>query len=429
VESPISRPLPGLARLAPGVFYGWLIALGAGALSFACVGVGFYSVSLFLDALVREHGWSKAAVSGASSLYFLVVGGMGTLVGRGVDRHGGRAWIAAGACTLALGLGAVGWLREPWQLWPTYALMAIGFAMCSSVPTAALLSRWFVRKRSRAMAITYTGVSLGGIVVVPIATWLIETRGLRVATGALALVVLAIALPVTAWVLRWDPGAHGLEPDGGIADPVDGDAPWLRAQRREWSARQAMATRSFWLLALAFSIVLFGQVGMLVHEIALVRERLDAASAAFALSLTAAGSLIGRLCLGPFADRLEKRRLCVALFALQSAALVAFSFASTRAGLLPAAFAFGLTVGNVFMMQSLLAGELFGIPSFGTVFGMLQMLTQVASGFGPLAVGLLYAASGSYALPLRTLAATALLAAFVVARVRAPTPALPAASS
>jgi MFS family permease len=92
----VSRALPAVHRLAPRVFYGWFVAVGASLLAFVSVGIGFYGIGVFLDALCSARGWSRASVSGATSLYFVVSGLAGTVIGRSVDRHGARGWILAG---------------------------------------------------------------------------------------------------------------------------------------------------------------------------------------------------------------------------------------------------------------------------------------------------------------------------------------------
>lgn len=412
------RPLPAIGRLLPGVYYGWVVAVGSGFVAFVCVGIGFYSLSIFQDALVETHGWSRGAVSAASSLYFLVSGVGGTLVGRAIDRHGGLAWMGAGACLLALGLAGIGRAESPLALAGAYVVMATGFSMSSAVPTTALITRWFVRLRVRAMSVSQTGVSLGGALIVPYATWLLGARGLLAATDTLALVVVVVALPVILFVLRWDPADHGLKPDGSGGDHVINPLLSDEVQRRVWSGREALRTRAFLLVASAFSAILLCQTGTLIHEIVLLREHMTADAAALGITATAAGSIAGRLVVGAFADRVEKRRLCAVIFLVQACALLGLSIATDSFSLYAGAFAFGLTIGNVYMLQGLVIGELFGIPSYGRVYGMLQLITQIASALGPLVVGLLSQTSAGYPGTLRFQAVLVLAAAWIVSRVR-----------
>ena len=421
------RPLPALDRLLPGVFYGWIVIAGTFLLSCIVVGVGFYGLAVFLDALCTERGWSRPAVSFATTLYFVTSGIAGSAIGRSVDRRGARVWFAGGGIVMALAVLAIGQVEVAWQLVIVYPLLAVGFAMTGPVPTGSLITRWFVTRRALAMSVANTGVSVGGIVLVPLTAAMIQDQGLEVTTRWLALLLVASTLPMAFFVLRSDPRDHGLEPDGGPPAPAPSPEPDAAAlaDQRLWSTREALRTRTFWTLVVAFGGILFCQVGVAMHQLSLLRGHLEPGTAALAVSTTAFGSAAARLVVGTFADRVSKRRLCVLLMVLQAAAILGFSLARGGVPLFVASIAFGFTIGNLFMLQALLVGELFGMRSFGTVLGLLQLLTQTTSGLGPVALGLLHAGFGAYPPGLRVLAGVALASAVVVSRVRAPAPATP----
>lgn len=417
------RSLPRIHRLFPGVFYGWVIVFGSALLAFVAVGIGFYGQPVLLNGLIAERGWSLTQVSAASTLFFVVAGVIGPGVGLLVDRFSARLAILLGLGLMAVALVAAGHAGSPRELMPIYALLALGFSLAGAIPSSAIITRWFVAHRSRAMAISQTGVSLGGVVVVPVAALLMQREGVERATGWLALAVVALGVPVTLWVLRSAPEPHGLETDGDakaahgnlLLDPA--------RQYRTWRAAEAVRTRAFLWLAVAFSCVLLGQVGLLIHALAFFNEGLDARQAAFAFSVLPGASVVGRLVVGGlFADRMDKRRLCIGLFCVQAVGLLAFGTLRGPAGLVGASLLFGLTIGNIFMMQSLLTSELFGIPSFGTVFGLLQLVTQVAAGLGPLVVGLLHGALGGYAPTWLLLSGLSGFAVIALTRLRAPDP-------
>ncbi len=418
MDSP--TPLPALGRVAPRVFYGWWVALGACLISFVCAGVGFYSQGVLLDALCNERGWSRASVSGATGLYFAVSGFAGLAVGRGIDRFGARGFIAIGALVLAASLFAIGRVESVGMLYVWIPLMAIGTSLAGPVPTAAIVTRWFVRLRARAMTVSQTGVSIGGIVLVPLSTGLIHAYGLAAAMAGLAVIVVGVALPVVVFVLRTDPARLGLFADGhadaeslALAQADDEPERFLRT-------RDALREPAFWMLMLAFGLGLFAQVGFLAHQLAWLRERIGPHEAALAVSATASGSVVGRFLVGPIADRVEKRWVGVGLFVAQAIATLAFAHAPGFATAAGASFVFGLTMGNIFMMQPLLVGEFFGVAAFASVFGALALGTQLASGLGPYAVGVAYGWFGGYPHVFEALAGIALCAGAVISRVRAP---------
>jgi len=427
--TPPPKPLPALHRLAPDRYYGWFIAFGLAAMSSVVVGIGFYGMAVFLDALASARLLTRAQASLATTLYFVATGVGGWGIGRSVDRYGSRRWIAAGAPLMAVALVALGRVDSFAQVLAVYLLLALGFSMIGNVPTSAILTRWFVAQRARALSIAQTGVSIGGVVLVPLTVGWVRTHGLGAATAWLGALVLGVGWPICAWVLRADPRDHGLAPDGREPGAPALPAALQASESRVWTRREALRTRCFWLLVGAFSAILFCQVGTAMHQLSLLRESLDAKLAALAVSTTAAGSFAARLAVGGVADRLDKRRLAAGLMALQGAAVAGFSWFVQAPPLFACALIFGVTIGNVFLLQALLVAELFGARSFATTLGLLQLITQTASGLGPFALGLLHDALGGYARALRVLAALAVVAALLVRRVQAPEPPAPARAS
>ncbi|MEX1022331.1 MAG: MFS transporter [Dehalococcoidia bacterium] len=397
---------PPAARVLPSrYFYGWYIALGCAAMMLVAGGVGYYGLAVFLEPLQEEHGWSNSAVSGATSMFFLIGGVVGAVVGPYVDRYGPRRFQIVGVLMTGVLAMLVGEVTELWHLYLLYASIALGNGLASAVAINAIMSRWFVRRRARAMSISSTGVSLGGVILAPLGAWMVDQGGLSLAAPALGAAVLVIALPVVLFVLVFDPRQMGLLPDG---DRTEEDAAAavaasgrhalsMDAQRRVWTRRQAMRTVSFWAILGAFVLVLMAQTGFVIHQIAFLEERLGSRSAAaLALSTTAFGSIIARLAVGAFADNMDKRWLTAGIFAVQGASvLLILTFTGPVATYL-LILLFGFTIGNVYFMQSLLTSEIFGMVSLGSVLGLIMLAGQAGSGLGPFAVGWLEDRTGSY---------------------------------
>jgi len=411
--------LPLGTRVLPSrVYYGWYVAVACSLLMMVGVGVGYYGLAVFLGPLQDEHGWSNGVVSGATGLYFSLSGITGFVVGPRVDRIGPRPFMLAGSVLLAASISLIGYVEAVWQLYAVYAVLAVAFGLATSVSVNAVMTRWFVAKRAKAMSISSTGISVGGVVLAPVGSKLIDIGGLELATPLMGLLVLAGALPVILLVIVADPKDMGLEPDG----LGDGDTtPALRAtlsddvQRRAWTRREAAGTREFWAILVAFAIVLTAQTGFVIHQISFLEERVGSRStAALALSVTAFGSIVARLVVGTFADRIDKRRLTVVLFLMQAAAVAGIVATENVPLTYALTLVFGFTIGNVYMMMSLLVGETFGMVSFGAVFGVVSMTGQVGSGVGPLAVGLLEDASGGYDVAFVTTAVATVVAAVVI---------------
>lgn len=397
---------PLAARVLPSrVFYGWYIAVGCAAMMMVAGGVGYYGLAVFLDPLQEEHGWSNSAVSGATSMFFLVGGVVGAVMGPYIDRHGPRVYQIIGVILMGVVVMFVGGVRELWQLYAVYAAVAVGNGLASAVSINAMMARWWIRRRARAMSISATGVSLGGVILTPLGAWMVERGGLSLAAPALGAAVLVIALPVVLFVLTFDPKDMDLLPDG---DHSEEDARAavaatgrqhlsMEAQSRVWTRGQAMRTVSFWAVLIGFVLVLMAQTGFVIHQIAFLEERLGSRSAAaFALSTTAFGSIVARLAVGTFADNMDKRWLTVGLFVVQATSVLLVLWIENSVATYVLILVFGFTIGNVYMMQSLITAEIFGMVSLGSIFGLIILAGQAGSGLGPFAVGLLEDATGSY---------------------------------
>lgn len=184
---------------------------------------------------------------------------------------------------------------------------------------------------------------------------------------------------------------------------------------RYWERREALSTMAFWSVLIAFLLVLTAQTGFVIHQISFLEERLGSRNeAALALSTTAMGSIIARLIVGLFADAMDKRWLTAALFVIQGTAVLLVLATENVAATYLLTLTFGFTIGNIYMMQSLLVGEIFGIVSFGAIFGLVSMAGQIGSGLGPLGVGWLEDQTGSYTAPFIATAALTYAAAVVI---------------
>jgi sugar phosphate permease len=412
------------------VFYGWYIAVACGVLLMATIGVGYYGLAVFLGPLQDTHGWSNTVVSGATGLYFTVGGLTGALVGGHIDRHGPLRLQLVGVVLLAAGAASIGFVDQPWHLYLAYTVLAVGFGMSSSVAVNAIMARWFVARRGRAMSVANTGISIGGVLLVPLGTILVERGGLELASVTLSILVLGLTLPVILGVLAWTPADMGLEPDGGKpasprARPVDASV-----QHRVWSRRQAARTGAFWAILGSFALVLMAQTGFVIHQISFLTDRFGSASAAAAaLSITAFGSIVARLVVGIFADAVDKRFLTMGLFVTQGMAVIGIVAVDHRVVTYALVLVIGFTIGNVYMMQSLLIGEAFGMVSFGTILGLVGVASQSASGIGPFAIGWLEDTTGGYDVPFLVTAGVTIAAAALVWFARPPVPIDPGPST
>ncbi len=392
------RPIPLSAR-SPGNFYGWWIVTAGSIILFVSSGIGFYGHGVILDPLGSIHGWSKGTVSSAITLFFFSNGMVGLLMGRWMDRYGPKWFLMGGSVVFGLSMVALSRCNSIPQLFITYLAMSVGFCSTSLVPVNTLITNWFIRKRGLAMSIANTGLSVGGVILVPLASYLIIQKGLNTTLPVLGGIYMLVIIPMAVFFIKQKPSDLGQYPDGENPDRDIGRHHGTRlatGQMQVWTRRQAMKTLAFWSIVAAFMLALGGQIAYLIHQVSFIGQYLGPQKAAMAVSITAAASITGRLVLGTFVDRCDKRYIAMACFFIQGLAVLVLAHYRHTALLYLCTFAFGLTMGSIIMLQSLIIGECFGIPSFATVSGTIGFFAMPGAAFGPMIAGIIFDTTQSY---------------------------------
>ncbi|MDW3097715.1 MAG: MFS transporter [Alphaproteobacteria bacterium] len=403
-----------------GVYYGWWVVAAVFVTMATTAGIGFYNLSVLLGAFSEER-FDVSEVSGATATFFLASGFAGMAVGRLIEIYDARYVVAISGALGALVFAFVGSITEVWQLYFFYALFGVLYAGCALVPATTLVARWFARRRAVALSMASTGLSVGGIVFAPVSAWIIQTQGLEIAGHWLAIMFFVGVVPAALFVMRPSPQSMGLR--------IDGDPPLADGEQDgpPDGVPMAVAVRSRFFIGVtaAYVFAMMAQVGALSHQFRLVTVREDAALAAIAVSVLAASSIVGRL-LGGFAlTRLPIRTFTLTFMAMQAVGLTAFAFADGVVALMAASVLFGVTVGNILMLQPLLLGEAFGLRDYGRIFALSQMFGTVGVAAGPALVGVVYDLAGGYSPAYLAVAAASVVALTIFAvsgAVRQPTP-------
>ncbi len=373
-------------------------------------GLGFYGLAVYLNAFSRERGWPVASISLATTLFFVVSGVIGLVVARIIARRDVRVVIVAGGLLGGAALAVLGRVEDRWQLYAVYAVFAVGFAGAGLVPATTVVTRWYHQRRSVALSVASTGLSVGGIVITPVAKWLIDHQGLESATPILAVVWVVGIIPLALWLVRPDPAPLGWTPDG---DRVSLSAPVAAVTGMRFA--DAVRTRFYVGVTVGYLLVLGSQVGAIQQLVKLVEERTDQGTAAAATIALAGMSVVARLAGGRIVSRLPMAGFTSGLAAVQAVAIVAIAFADGAVALFAAILLFGATVGNILMLQPLLIAERFGVVDYPRIFSRSQFFTMFGVAGGPLLLGWLYDNAGGYRTSYLVAAVCSLVGAGVLA--------------
>lgn len=369
-------------------YEGWRIVAVCFLLATFGWGLGFYGQSVYVAELQRAHGWSASLISAGTTFFYLFGALLVVFVGEAVRKYGARLCLIAGTLAMAAAAVAIGAVREPWQLYLADAVLAFGWAGTSLAMITNTISLWFDHKRGMAISLALNGASFGGIVGVPLLVSLIGHIGFASAMYAAAGAMLVLLVPVILLVVGRPPDLHGWQ-------AAAKSKPQSSTQIRSWALRDV----GFLTVTIAFALVLFAQVGFIVHLISFLDPVIGRERAAVAVAVLTAMAVVGRVLFSLVIDRLNQRLASALSFLSQAAALLVVINLHNDYVLIAACAVFGFSVGNLITLPSLIVQQEFDSASFGVLISLNTAINQVTYAFGPGVVGALRDWSGGYALP------------------------------
>jgi OFA family oxalate/formate antiporter-like MFS transporter len=386
----------GRIKFLPGkppsrFFYGYIVVAAAAVIMTVAWGTN-RSFGVFLEAVLREFGWTRAAVSASFTINVVITGILAIYIGRLTDRFGPRAVVAG--CGLFLGMAYLltSRVQSLTEFYLFYGILG-GVGMSGMlVPMMTLVIRWFVKRRALMSGILVAGPGFGIIVFPLIASYLIAVAGWRAAYFILGIIVLAIILG-TAYFLRREPGELGLLPYGA------GDGTGERSTSGIFGLNfgEAFRTRQFWMMNLVSFCDHLLVNTMVVHIVIHARDLgIPATQGATVLSLAAGVSIPGRILIGGFADRVGIR---VTFLICLGNAVVAFLILLFAGGLTSLYFFsvfLGISLWSTGGLLSPFMAEVFGSKAHATLYAFSIFAGSLGSAVGPVTAGYFFDITGSY---------------------------------
>jgi MFS family permease len=363
-------------------------------------GLGFYGQSVYLAELQRIHGWSASLISAGTTFFYLFGALIVVFVAEAMRAYGPRKCLIAGLLAMACAAVALGQVRALWQLYLADALLAFGWAGTSLAMITNTVSLWFEHRRGMAISLALNGASFGGIAGVPLLVLAIGHLGFAMTMTLVALLMVGLVIPIVAFSVG--------------RPPLQGAGPKTMLASAQQTRKHALRDIAFLSIAIAFALVLFAQVGFIVHLIAFLDPVIGREHAALALSLLTIMAMVGRVLFSAVIDRFDQRLASALSFASQALALAVIINSRSEILLIGACVVFGFSVGNLITLPSLIVQREFEPQSFGVLISLITAITQVTYAFGPGVVGALRDLSGSYTLPFYGCIALQLVAAALI---------------
>ncbi|MBI4766095.1 MAG: MFS transporter [Deltaproteobacteria bacterium] len=400
-------PIPGgKPPYNKGIFYGWWMALSCAIMNFFIGGSFFYGFTVFFNPIRQTFGWTAAQTSIAFTFQRLESGIAGPIVGFLVDRVGPRKLMVAGWITVGVSFFWMSRINSLWGFYGSFFLIAVGFSFGSFVVMNAAIANWFTRKRSRALTIVYAGFGLSGLLV-PLLSLAVTRLGWRETLTIVALVSWLIGLPLSL-LMRHKPDPYGYFPDGETVAPA-GLTPDLPKEELilngpslsadGLTAGEAVKTRAFWLLSTVFFFQQIGTTAIIIHIVPYLESiHIPSTLAAMAVTGLTLCSLVGRVFFGLLGDFRDKRVLITITVVLQVIGMFILSAIHAENTWLVGVFLFvyGLGYGGPIPLRPALQADYFGTKGFGTILGLMSLVTMVAGLVSPVVAGMIFDSTGSY---------------------------------
>jgi MFS family permease len=369
-------------------------ALGVLALCFALsvLGRGLgESFTVFLKPISENFGWDRAQVVSVYSLTWLASGLTAPLVGRVFDRSGPRIVYSLGIFLLGAAFLIAAYARELWQFQLSIGLcVGFGVALIGNVPNSILLGRWFGPKLPTAMAVVYSAMGGGVLVLLPASQLLIDHLGWRDTYQLFGMIVLVILLPVV--MLPWRRFAAG--------------APHVMKKRDDdfadegWTLLSAMRHHAFWAL---FSTFFFTAVAMYALSAQIVAYLIDAGfpplQAATAWGFSGVVLLFGMLGVSTLDGLIGRRPSVLISYAISIVGIIllwSLQYYPNYWLLTAFVVTFGSMIGSRGPLITATAIKIFRGKRVGTIFGTISIGSGLGSALGSWSGGLLHDFTHSY---------------------------------
>jgi len=389
------------------LYYGWVV-VGVAFVTLALAVNARTAFSLLFPPILDDFGWDRGTTAAAFSIGFIASTGFAPFIGMLMDRYGPRFVIPLASVIVATGFATATVISTPLGLYLTLGLLATGGAIALSyVGHSMFLPLWFVRRRGLAVGIAFSGVGIGAVVILPAIQVLIEQQGWRTTCLILAVVIVAVLVPLNTLFQRRHPADLGLNPDG-VENAPSGqpqrnydalilDKDWAAT---DWTLKKAIRTARFWWIFAGYFCGLYAWYAIQVHQTKfLIELGFDTKEAAFALGLVALAGVPGQIAIGALSDRFGREiAWTVSLLGFTACYALLLGLAARPSPVLLYAMVTmqGLLGYGVAALYGIIPSDIFTGPRFATIFSVATLGGNIGAGTGSWITGLIHDWQGSY---------------------------------
>ncbi len=414
-EAPSREPLRRFPRTISqlgNVFYGWkMVAVVSFLIAIMSLGV-FQGLGTYIVAMERQFGWSRTVLSGAFAFSRVQGAAIGPIEGYLIDRFGCRRMIIIGYSIMGGGFIFLSRTEEIWQFYLGFIILTLGSGLGGWLACVTIVNNWFIRKRSIAMSSAMSGIHIAGLLVSVLAI-AVDNFGFHNVTAGIGVFILLFCLPMAKFI-RNRPEDHGLLPDGNTPQSAT-SGPTTTLGEPEFTARQAMQTRAFWIIAFVHLSSSVAIVSLALHLIPKLTDMgMSLSSAGIVVLAYTAIALPSQTVAGYIADRMPKTAAIFIFIAFQAVGIMVIALANNLAMVYLFAVLYGIGFGGRVPLLTAIRGDYFGRKSFATIMGLSQLPNNLGMMAAPIFAGYMFDTTGSYLIPFSVFAGLTALGGAVI---------------
>jgi MFS family permease len=393
-------------------YYGYIVVGSAFVIMMTIWGT-LSTFGVFFDSFIREFGWSRGFISGASSTRDIAWGLACVLTAKLAERFGLRIVVGASGLILGLGFFCMSQISQPWHLYIFYGFItACGTSAFISI--LSVVAGWFERQRGMMTAVVFSGMGMGVMIMPPIANRLISIYEWREAYLILAIIGSAPIFIAAQFLKPHSPiGNETTSKEfnsrkGKTPDALDG-----------LSFKEAVNTKQFWFLSVLYFFFLYFLLTISVHIVIHANDlNIPSGISANILAIIGGVCVVGMNIAGGAADKIGNRGALTISFSLMVGSFFVLLMAGNVSSMVLFAIIFGLAYGGIQVLFSPLVAELFGLHSHSVILGTSAFTGTLGAALGPFMAGYIFDLTGSYKPALVICAMMSVLGIFLASRLK-----------
>ena len=382
-------------------FYGWVNLGVMFIFNIASMSV-MMTFSYFLPSWVEEFVWSRGIISGAQTVNMILMGLAAPLAGILIMKTGAKKAIVLGNFINLAGLLLLAYMSDIWQLYMGYGvIIGFGLSIGGMLGTMTVLNNWFVMKRTLALSLSGASMGLSGIFFMPALMALIQHIGWRNTYLIIAVAVLICCIIVPGLFLVNAPADLGQVPDGPVKPRTDEkkqmDTSHLYRTPVDFTVKEAMRTRTLWLLVAYNTLQMLAMGGLMTHQIAFLYDiGISPGWAALAGGIMSGVMSGSQLVVGVMGLRINIHSMAVGSMLLTIAGMTILLFTKNFTMVVIYCILFGTGFGIQGIALGTLFPNYFGIKEFPKIMGYMMPFSTLVGSLGAPATGFIRDSMGSY---------------------------------